>query len=124
MLILLNEITNIQSLLVHQQVSRFKFDSIKSTIDQPITPLAFIKTKPYCGCGSTRPHLSLSCFNANDKKSESTEEKKEWISQFDYFDNKLYRKKKSYDTSIKAGSEVIAVNGINHELNSEIQPLL
>jgi hypothetical protein len=32
---------------------------------------------------------------------------------FDYFDNKLCRKNKSYDTSIKAGSEVIAVNGIN-----------
>jgi hypothetical protein len=33
---------------------------------------------------------------------------------FDYFDNKLYVvKNKSYDTSIKAGSEVIAVNGIN-----------
>jgi hypothetical protein len=30
---------------------------------------------------------------------------------FDYFDNKLYVvKNKSYDTSIKAGSEVIAVN--------------
>jgi hypothetical protein len=32
------------TLLVHQQVSfDFKFDSIKSTIDQPITPLAFLK---------------------------------------------------------------------------------
>jgi hypothetical protein len=41
-----NEITKFtsQSLLVHQQVSfDFKFDSIKSTIDQPITPLAFYK---------------------------------------------------------------------------------
>jgi hypothetical protein len=61
------------------------------------------------------------------KKETSTEEKGTGpFSQFDfdYFDNKLYVKKnKSYDTSIKAGSEVIAVNGIN-ELNSGIQPLL
>jgi hypothetical protein len=50
------------------------------------------------------------------KKKESTEEKGTGpFSQFDfdYFDNKLCRKNKSYDTSIKAGSEVIAVNGIN-----------
>jgi hypothetical protein len=50
-------------------------------------------------------------------KNESTEEKGTGpFSQFDfdYFDNKLYVvKNKSYDTSIKAGSEVIAVNGIN-----------
>jgi hypothetical protein len=83
--------------LVHQQeLLDFKFDSIKSTIDQPITPLAFLKkTKPYCGCGSTRPHLSLSCFNANDKRQ--TEEKGTGpFSQFDfdYFDNKLYVVKK------------------------------
>jgi hypothetical protein len=54
------------------------------------------------GCGSTRPHLSLSCFNANDKKgNESTEEKGTGpFSQFDfdYFDNKLYVKKISLTT--------------------------
>jgi hypothetical protein len=38
---------------------------------------------------------------------------------FDYFDNKLCRKNKSYDTSIKAGSEVIAVNGISMNLIQE-----
>jgi hypothetical protein len=49
------------------------------------------------------------------KGNESTEEKGTGpFSQFDFdFDNKLYVvKNKSYDKSIKAGSEVIAVNGI------------
>jgi C-terminal processing protease CtpA/Prc len=97
----------------------FKFDSIKSTIDQPITPLAFYKKLSPIVAAVRQGHTYLYPASTQMTKKETKALKKKGTGpfsqfDFDYFDNKLYVvKNKSYDTSIKAGSEVIAVNGIN-----------
>jgi hypothetical protein len=79
----------------------FKFDSIKSTIDQPITPLAFYKKLSPIVAAVRQGHTYLYPASNDKKGNESTEEKGTGpFSQFDfdYFDNKLYVVKISLTT--------------------------
>jgi C-terminal processing protease CtpA/Prc len=96
----------------------FKFDSLKSTITEPSTPLAFYKKLSPVVAAVRQGHTYL--YPAT--KQMTNRETKTLIKKgtgpfsqfdFDFFNNKLYVvKNKSYDKSIKPGSEVIAVNGI------------
>jgi hypothetical protein len=95
-----------------------KFDSLKTRISKPITPLEFYKKLSPVVAAVRQGHSYL--YPAS--KQMTNKETKALIkkgtgpfSQFDFnfFDNKLYVvKNKSYEKSIKAGTEVIAVNGI------------
>ncbi|WP_371560180.1 S41 family peptidase [Flavobacterium sp. Arc2] len=95
----------------------FKFDSIKSTITQPITPLAFYKKLSPVVAAVRQGHTYLYPASKRMTKKETKALVKKGIGpfsqfDFDFFDNKLYVvNNKSYDKKIQLGSEVIAVNG-------------
>ena len=95
----------------------FKFDSIKSTIDHPITPLAFYKKLSPIVAAVRQGHTFLYPASMQMTKKETKALVKKGTGpfsqfDFDFFDNKLYVvNNKSYDKNIQAGSEVIAVNG-------------
>jgi C-terminal processing protease CtpA/Prc len=95
-----------------------KFDSLKSTITKPITPLAFYKKLSPVVAAVRQGHTYLYPASSQMTKRETKALIKKGTGpfsqfNFDFFDNKLYVvKDKSYDKSIKAGSEVIAVDGI------------
>ncbi|MFA9188477.1 S41 family peptidase [Flavobacterium sp. FBOR7N2.3] len=96
----------------------YKFDSLKTTINTPLTPLQFYKKISPVVASIRQGH---SYVLAPEKKF-SKKETKAYIkkgtgpfSQFNFsFDNdKLYvTKNKSYNKSITAGTEVLSVNGI------------
>jgi hypothetical protein len=95
MLILPHEITKLHPNLywyISKSAFDFKFDSIKSTIDQPITPLAFYKKLSPIVAAVRQGHTYLYPASTQmTKGNESTEEKGTGpFSQFDfdYFDNK------------------------------------
>lgn len=97
----------------------YKFDSLKNTITQPMTSLDFFKKlSPVVAevrQGHTITYPSLKRFTKKEAKSL----KKKGIgplSQFEFeiFDNKMYVvKNNSYDKTIKKGTEIITINGIN-----------
>lgn len=103
---------------ISKEALDFKFDSLKSTITEPSTPLAFYKKLSPVVAAVRQGHTYL----YPPSKQMTNRETKTLIKKgtgpfsqfdFDFFNNKLYVvKNKSYDKSIKAGSEVIAVNGI------------
>jgi hypothetical protein len=96
----------------------FKFDSIKSTINQPITPPAFYKKLSPIVAAVRQGHSYLYPASTQMTKKETKALVRKGIGpfsqfDFDFFDNKLYVvNNKSYDKNIQAGSEVIAVNGV------------
>ena len=96
----------------------YKFDSLKSTIREPITPLEFYKKLSPIVAAVRQGHSYLYPASMQMTKKETKALIKKGTGpfsqfDFDFFDNKLYVvNNKSYDKSIKAGSEVIAVNGI------------
>jgi hypothetical protein len=95
-----------------------KFDSLKTRISKPITPLEFYKKLSPVVAAVRQGHSYLYPISTQMTKKETKALIKKGTGpfsqfDFDFFDNKLYVvKNKSYDKSIKAGSEVIAVNGI------------
>ena len=96
----------------------YKFDSLKSTIKQPLTPLAFYKNLSPVVSAVRQGHT----FAYPPEKLMTKKETKALLKKgtgpfsqfdFDFINDKLYIiKNKSYDKSIKAGTEVITVNGI------------
>ena len=95
----------------------FKFDSLKSTITKPITSFEFYKKlAPVVGSVGQGHMIVLPKIKKYDKSQMAGIKKKGVgpLSQFEFelFDNKMYVvKNKSYDKSIKVGSEVVEVNG-------------
>jgi hypothetical protein len=96
----------------------YKFDSLKSTITAPITPLAFYKKVSPVVSAVRQGHT----FIYPPEKLMTKKETKALLKKgtgpfsqfdFDFINDKLYVvKNKSYDKSIKAGTEVVTVNGI------------
>ncbi len=97
----------------------YKFDSLKSTITAPMLPLDFYKKLSPVVASVRQGHLIVYPPTKLYTKKELKALKKKGtgpFSQFDYelINEKLYVvKNKSYDKSIKPGTEVVAVNGIN-----------
>jgi C-terminal processing protease CtpA/Prc len=94
----------------------YKFDSLKTTITKPITSFEFYKKLSPVVSAVKQGHLSLSPpTKKRTKKEIKAFEKKGTspFSQFDFeiFNDKLYVvKNKSYDKTVKIGSEVKAIN--------------
>jgi len=101
-----------------KSVLDYKFDSLKSTIREPITPLQFYKKLSPVVAAVRQGHTYLYPASMQMTKKETKALIKKGTGpfsqfDFDFFDNKLYVvNNKSYDKSIKEGSEVITVNGI------------
>lgn len=103
---------------ISKEVLDYKFDSLKATLTKPMTPFNFYKRLSPVVAAVRQGHL----FVYPPTKLLSKKETKALIkkgtgpfSQFDFelFNGKLYVvKNKSYDKTIKTGTEVIAVNGI------------
>ncbi len=95
----------------------FKFDSLKSTITKPFTSFEFYKKlAPIIGSVGQGHMILLPKVKRYTKKENQIIKKKGVgpLSQFDFelFENRMYVvKNKSYDKSIKVGSEVLEVNG-------------
>ena len=95
----------------------FKFDSLKTSITKPITSFEFYKKlAPVVGTVGQGHMIVLPKVKKYEKSQMAAIKKKGVgpLSQFDFelFDNKMYVvKNKSYDKSIKVGSEVVEVNG-------------
>ncbi len=95
----------------------YKFDSLKTSITKPITSFEFYKKlAPIVGTVGQGHMIVLPKVKKYDKSQMATIKKKGIgpLSQFDFelFDNKMYVvKNKSYDKSIKIGTEVVEVNG-------------
>ena len=94
----------------------YKFDSLKTTITKPLTSFEFYKKLAPVVCAVREGHMILLPSVRKYTKTESKSFTKKGMgpfSQFEFelFDNKMYVvKKKSYDKSIKIGTEVIAIN--------------
>lgn len=97
----------------------YKFDSLKTTITNPMKPLDFYKKISPIVAAVRQGHLYVYAPMILMTKKESKALLKKGIgpfSQFDfeYHNNKLYiLNNKSTDSTIQVGSEVICVNGIN-----------
>jgi hypothetical protein len=97
----------------------YKFDSLKSSINKPMLPFDFYRKLSPVIAAVRKGHLVVYPPSKLLTKKEIKALLKKGtgpFSQFDYqlFNDKLYVvKNKSYDKSIKVGSEVVAVNGIN-----------
>ncbi|MGG5208024.1 S41 family peptidase [Chryseobacterium sp. MIQD13] len=94
-----------------------KFDSLKQTIDQPLTPLEFyFKLQPVIA-DIREGHLSLRIprKQLTKKQIKVLEHKKGMFSRFEYYikDNRLFiiQNKDSIE-NIKPGTEVLAINNI------------
>jgi hypothetical protein len=95
----------------------FKFDSLKMTIRKPMTSLDFYKKLSPVVAAVRQGHM----FVYPSVKLMTKKETKALVKKgtgpfsqfdFDYFNDKLYViKNKSYDKSIKIGTEVVDVNG-------------
>lgn len=95
-----------------------QFDSLKTTINTPLTPLGFYKKISPVVASIRQGHTYVLAPEKRFSKRETKAYLKKGIgpfSQFNFsFDNdKLYvTKNKSYNKSITAGTEVLSVNGI------------
>jgi C-terminal processing protease CtpA/Prc len=97
----------------------YKFDSLKATIDKPMTGLDFYKKISPVIASVRQGHMSV----IPDTKWFTKRESKALVDkgigpfsqfEFDIFNGKIYViKNKSYDKSIKPGSEVVAINNTN-----------
>jgi C-terminal processing protease CtpA/Prc len=96
----------------------YKFDSIKSSLTKPLTPLEFYKKISPIVAAIRQGHSYVFPPEKKYTKKETKVLTKKGIgpfSQFDfsYHNDKLYViKNKSYNKSIMEGSEVLSVNGI------------
>ncbi len=116
---------------ISQEKLTYKFDSLKSTITKPLTSFEFYK-KLAPVIGEVREgHVFLYPMTKKMTKKETKALIKKGvgpISQFEFelFDNKMYVvKNKSYDKSIKVGSEVVEINGKKtDEYLKDYNPLL
>lgn len=101
---------------ISQDKLDYKFDSLKKSIDKPMTTMAFYKKLSPVIAAVRQGHLFVYPSVKQYTKKESKSFKKAGvnpISQFDFelFDNKLIVvRNKSIDKSIKIGSEVTAIN--------------
>lgn len=96
----------------------YKFDSLKTTINSPLTPLNFYKKISPVVAAIRQGHSYILPPQKEYTKKETKAITKKGIgpfSQFDfsYYNDKLYViKNKSSNTTIIPGSEVLSVNGI------------
>jgi Peptidase family S41 len=96
----------------------FKFDSLKKTINKPMTSYDFYKKISPIICEVRQGHMYVYPYSKLYTKKEAAIIKKKGegpLSQFDfevYYDKLYVVKNKSYDKSIKVGTEVVAINGI------------
>jgi C-terminal processing protease CtpA/Prc len=96
----------------------YKFDSLKTTITKPMTSYEFYKKITPVICEVRQGHMYVypSAKLLTNKETEALKKKGDGpLSQFDfevYYDKLYVIKNKSYDKSIKVGTEVIAVNGV------------
>jgi C-terminal processing protease CtpA/Prc len=94
-----------------------KFDSLKATISKPLTSFEFYKKTAPVVCAVREGHMQLIPKVKKYTKSELAALKKKGIAplsqfEFELFNGKMYVvKNKSYDKSIKVGSEVVELNG-------------
>jgi C-terminal processing protease CtpA/Prc len=97
----------------------FKFDSLKKTITKPLTSFEFYKKISAVICAVRQGHLYLFPKTKQLTKAETKTLTKKGVgpfSQFDFevFNDKLYIvKNKSYNKSIKVGTEVISINNLS-----------
>ena len=95
----------------------YKFDSLKSTITKPLTTFDFYKKLNASVYAIKQGHMFIYPSVKQYTKKETKALAKKGIgplSQFDFevFDGKLYvAKNKSYNKTIKSGTEVVAING-------------
>ena len=95
----------------------YKFDSLKTTIRNPINSLDFYKKLSPVIAAVRQGHMFLYPATKVKTKKETKALLKKGTGpfsqfDFDYFNDKLYViKNKSYDKSIKAGTEIVDVNG-------------
>jgi C-terminal processing protease CtpA/Prc len=96
----------------------YKFDSLKTTINKPLTPLEFYKKISPVVAAVRQGHSYVLVPEKAYSKKETKAIQKKGIgpfSQFDFsfYNDKLYViKNKSYNKSIAAGTEVLFVNGV------------
>ncbi len=96
----------------------YKFDSLKATIKKPMTSLDFYKKLSPVIAAVRQGHIIVYPATKLISKRESKALLKRGKSPFAQFDFELFNKKlyvvknKSYNKTIKAGTEVIAVNEI------------
>lgn len=96
----------------------FKFDSLKTTIKKPMTRLGFYKKLSPIVASIKQGHTLVYAPTKLMNKKETKAYTKKGIGpfsqfDFDFYDHKLYVvKNKSYNTTIKSGTEVVSVNGI------------
>ncbi len=98
-----------------------KFDSLKTNINKPMTSFKFYEKLAPVIKSIGQGHLSISPYvkkySASQKK-ELTKKGKGPFGQFDFeiFNDKLYiTKNKSYNKTIKSGTEVVAINNEKSE---------
>lgn len=100
----------------------FKFDSLKTTINKPMTSFDFYKKIAPVICEVRQGHMFVvpSIKKYSKKETASIIKRGEGpLSQFDFelFNNKLYVvKNKSNNKSIEVGSEVLSIDGQNISL--------
>jgi C-terminal processing protease CtpA/Prc len=97
----------------------YKFDSLKNSITKPLNSFEFYKKLSPVITAIKQGHISISPPSKKRTKKEIESFTKKGISPFSQFDfeifnDKLYViKNKSYDKSIKIGTEVKAINNEN-----------
>ena len=106
-----------------------KFDSIKSTITSPMTSLELYKKISTVFSSVRQGHMYVYRPTKKLTSNETAALAKKGVGplsqfEFEFIDDKLYVvKNKSYDLSIKAGTEVLAVNSISPQsLYNEYKP--
>jgi len=96
-----------------------KFDSIKETITNPITSFEFYKKISPVFASVRQGHMYVYRPTKKMSKKETASLTKKGIGplsqfEFEFFDDRLFViKNKSYDTSVKVGTEVVSVNAIS-----------
>ncbi|MEN9907504.1 MAG: hypothetical protein RLZZ540_645 [Bacteroidota bacterium] len=96
----------------------YKFDSLKTTIDKPLTPLEFYKKISTVVASIRQGHSYVLVPEKQFSKKETKAIIKKGVgpfSQFDFsfYNDKLYViKNKSYNKTIQPGTEVLSVNGV------------
>ncbi len=102
---------------ISQKDLDYKFDSIKTTINKPITSFEFYKKMSPIVSSVRQGHMIMSPPTKQFSKSELAAFVKKGISPFGQFDFEIFNdkmyvvKNKSYNKKIKIGTEVLAING-------------
>ena len=103
---------------ISKETLDYKFDSLKTTINSPLTPLNFYKKISPVVASIRQGHSYVLPPEKRISKKETKAYTKKGTGPFSQFDfsflnDKLYvTKNKSYNKSITAGTEVLSVNGI------------